>query len=64
MKMVDRISHLISRSNWSLLGFVLAAIIGAVSIYTEFYRDTRPREILSRVVDRFPESGSVPLLLA
>jgi hypothetical protein len=30
------------RYAWSLLGFVLAAIFGGITIYTEFLRDNRP----------------------
>ena len=42
MPLLESLNNLNRRFAWSLLGFVLAGIFGAMSVYTEFFRDTRP----------------------
>lgn len=50
MSLASALDRLDKKYAWSLLGFVLAVIFGALSIYTEFIRDRRPQlrfEIIS-----------------
>lgn len=50
MGIIASITRLDKKYGWSFLGFVLAAIFGALSIYTEFFKETAPRlefELLS-----------------
>lgn len=42
MGLTETVNRLDKRYGWSLLGFILAAIFGAITLYTEFLRDTRP----------------------
>ena len=43
MSLTTYINQLDKRYAWSLLGFVLAVLFGALSIYTEFIRDRHPQ---------------------
>jgi hypothetical protein len=50
MGILASITKLDRRFGWSFLGFVLAAVFGAMSLYTEFWKETTPRlefEVLS-----------------
>ena len=65
--MIDAINRLDKRYGWSLLGFLLAAIFGAVSFYTEFVRDRRPQlrfEVISdaSVLDVREQLGSLEII--
>ncbi len=42
MGLIAALNRLDRRYAWSLLGFSLAAAFGAISLYTEFFRDRRP----------------------
>ena len=52
MALINLINKLDKRFAWSLYGFVLAAILAAVTIYIEFFRDERPA-ILMEVISNF-----------
>jgi hypothetical protein len=50
MGIIASITKLDRNFGWSFLGFVLAAVFGALSLYTEFWKETAPRlefELLS-----------------
>lgn len=49
MSIITTLAKFDKRYAWSFFGFVLAAILGGVTIYTEFYRDTNP-EIKTEII--------------
>ena len=38
----QKLKSIISRLEWSLFGFMLAGVFGAITVYSEFFRDDRP----------------------
>ena len=67
MRLIDAINKLDKRYGWSLLGFVLAAIFGATSVYTEFLRDHRAQvrfEVISdaSVLDVREQLGNLEII--
>src|SRR3972149_4078090 len=67
MSVIDAINRWDKRYGWSLLGFVLAAIFGTVSFYTEFVRDRRPQlryEVVSdaSVLDVKEQLGNLEII--
>jgi hypothetical protein len=67
MNIIDAINRWDKRYAWSLLGFVLAVIFGAVSLYTEFVRDRRPQlrfELISdaSVLDVREQLGNLEII--
>ncbi len=61
------LNNLDKRYAWSLLGFVLAILFGALTVYTEFLRDRRPElrfEVLSdaSVLDVREKLGNLEIL--
>ena len=67
MRLIDAINKLDKRYGWSLLGFVLAAMFGATSVYTEFLRDHRAQvrfEVISdaSVLDVREQLGNLEII--
>ena len=49
MSFLTTLAQFDKRYAWSFLGFILAAIFGGITIYTEFYRDNNP-EIKTEII--------------
>lgn len=67
MSIIDTINKLDKRYGWSLLGFLLAAIFGGISFYTEFIRDHRAQlrfEVISdaSVLDVREQLGNLEII--
>lgn len=49
MSLISNLTQIDKRYAWSFLGFILAAIFGGITIYTEFIRDNNP-EIKTEII--------------